>query len=253
MRKTTIARAATGTAKKTARKSTKKKAKKTARKTAKKTTKKRPRKVAKKPVRRTTKKAAKKPVAKKTTARSAAAGTGAASASARRESAPAEKRSAPGAIKKGKRPILVPLDFSRHSEAALVYAAHLAERLRAPLTVLHVVHDLGEAPGYYRMKGRKKQLRKLEDVAGDMLDEFMSRMITRHPKRTAIKSAKRLLVTGLPATRILEVANRIKPKMVIMGSAGRTALSRFLLGSKAEQVLRICPFPVTIVKAGQNK
>ena len=36
--------------------------------------------------------------------------------------------------------------------------------------------------------------------------------------------------------------------MVVMGSAGRTGLSRFLLGSKAEQVLRLCPVPVTIVK-----
>ena len=67
------------------------------------------------------------------------------------------------------RPILVPIDFSPCAEAALLYALELAEQLNAPLTVLHVVHDLGDAPGYYSVKGRKKQLRRMEDVAADML------------------------------------------------------------------------------------
>lgn len=147
----------------------------------------------------------------------------------------------------------MPVDFSAHSEAALAYAAHLAEQIQVPLAVLHVVHDPGEAPGYYRVKSRKKQLRRLEDVARDMFDDFMAKMTKRHPKRTAIIMAKRMLVTGLPVTRILQVAERVNPKMVVMGSAGRTALSRFLLGSKAEQLLRVCPFPVTIVKASEKK
>ena len=38
--------------------------------------------------------------------------------------------------------------------------------------------------------------------------------------------------------------------MVVMGSRGRTGLSRLMLGSKAEQVVRLCPAPVTIVKNG---
>ena len=44
---------------------------------------------------------------------------------------------------KGKnRPILVPVDFSSHSETALVYAAELAEKLGSDLVILHIVHDL---------------------------------------------------------------------------------------------------------------
>ena len=67
-------------------------------------------------------------------------------------------------------PILVPVDFSAHSAVALERGADLAEALNAPLIVLHVVHDLGEAPGYYAVKGLGKQLRRMEDVASDMLD-----------------------------------------------------------------------------------
>lgn len=170
--------------------------------------------------------------------------------SSRTESKPRSKKNAP---KSGNRPILVPLDFSAHAEAALKHAVVLAECLRSPIAVLHVVHDPGDAPGYYQVKGRKKQLRRLEDVAREMLDTFMDKMVKRYPKHVALKESKRLLVTGLPVNRILEVAKKLKPSMLVMGSAGRTGLSRFLLGSKAEQLVRICPFSVTIVKLPKGK
>jgi len=275
-RKTTR-KAAKKTTKRPTKKTTRKTTRKTAKKTAKKPTKKPTKKTAKKPAKRVAKRVAKKTTrktAKKTAKKSAArpAEPAAKKAAARvveraqspampapdtarkkPSTPPSQKLSKPRDLKKDKRPILVPLDFSAHSEAALVYAAHLSDRMGVPLAVLHVVHDPGEAPGYYRVKGQKKQLRRLEDVAGDLMDDFMTRMTKRYPKRPAIKKAKRLLVTGLPATRILEIAKQVKPKMVVMGSAGRTAMSRFLLGSKSEQVLRMCPYPVTIVKMPEGK
>jgi nucleotide-binding universal stress UspA family protein len=155
--------------------------------------------------------------------------------------------------KQHKLPILIPVDFSVYSEAALVYAAELAERIGAPLVVLHVVHDLGEAPGYYSVKGRKKQLRRMEDVAADMLDEFLSEVRKAHPERHTLASAETLLVVGLPVTRILETAEKIEARMIVMGSQGRTGLKHIMLGSKAEQVVNLSPIPVTIVKAKKEK
>lgn len=145
-------------------------------------------------------------------------------------------------------PILVPVDFSPCSEEALLYAANLATSLRFPLTVLHVVHDPGQAPGYYAMKGRKKQLRRMEDVATDMMDEFMLSMKKKHPDQPALAKADTWLVVGLPVTRILEAAAQLHAGMIVMGSQGRTGLAHVLLGSKAEQVVRLSPIPVTIVK-----
>jgi nucleotide-binding universal stress UspA family protein len=150
--------------------------------------------------------------------------------------------------------ILVPVDFSPSSEAALLCATELADALGATLTVLHVVHDLGEAPGYYNsLKGRKKQLRRMEDVASEMLEDFLHKVSKRHPDNTALKNAASTLVVGLPVTRILETAKRTKARMIVMGSQGRTGLSHVLLGSKAEQVVRLSPIPVTIVKAKDVK
>jgi len=145
-------------------------------------------------------------------------------------------------------PILVPVDFSPCSEEALLYAAELAGTLQFPLIVLHVVHDPGQAPGYYTMKGRKKQLRRMEDVAAEMMEEFMLGMKRKHPDQSALESAESSLVVGLPVTRILETAAKVKAGMIVMGSQGRTGLAHVLLGSKSEQVVRLSPIPVTIVK-----
>ena len=143
--------------------------------------------------------------------------------------------------------ILVPVDFSPNSEEALVFAADLAARIEAPLAVLHVVHDPGEAPGYYARRD-PQLLSRIDDVAAEMMDEFLHSMIKAHPGLEIIKKVHIKLVSGLPVTRILEVADKTNPRMVVMGSKGRTGLSHLLLGSKAEQVVRLCPSPVTIIK-----
>ena len=144
--------------------------------------------------------------------------------------------------------ILVPVDFSAHSEAALLFAAKCAAKMGASITVLHVIHDLGEAPGYYLVKGRKKQLRRMEDVATEMLDNFIKHMREEHPHLEPLKNMETLLVKGIPVTRILEVAKKSNTQMIVMGNQGRTGLSHIMLGSKAEQVVRLSPIPVTIVK-----
>lgn len=155
-------------------------------------------------------------------------------------------------VKKKEESILVPVDFSEHSEAALLFAAEFADKLGFTISVLHVVHDLGEAPGYYSVKGRNKVLRRMEDVAEDMLETFMIEMVKKHSEYASLKNAGTMLVVGLPVSRILEIAKRTQARMIVMGSQGRTGLSHVLLGSKAEQIMRLSPIPVTIVKKNKK-
>ena len=150
-------------------------------------------------------------------------------------------------------PILVPIDFSENSEIALLQAAELAEALKAKLVVLHVVHDLSQAPGFYAEKVKKKQLRRMEDIAAEMLQEFMADIHKKHDKLAALQSVDTLLVVGIPVTRILETAGKLHARMIVMGSQGRTGLSHILLGSKAEQVVRLAKIPVMIVKKPGKK
>ena len=148
-------------------------------------------------------------------------------------------------------PGLVAIDFSPDSEAAVLWACDYAGCLGAGLVVLHVVHDPADAPGSY-MKREADLLRPMEDVATEMLGRFLERLETAHPSLAVLKDAERVLVKGIPATRILEVAESKGACQIVMGSRGLTGLPHLLLGSKAERVVQMSPIPVTIVKAGKN-
>jgi nucleotide-binding universal stress UspA family protein len=150
--------------------------------------------------------------------------------------------------KQGQAPILVPVDFSPHSEAALLHACKMAQCLKRPIIVLHVVHDPAEMPGYYNKITKKKTLTRIEDLAKDALDDFMLNLKRKHPDLKILKKADLMLVVGLPVTRILQVGEKLHVSMIVMGSQGRTGLKHLMLGSKAEQVVRLAPVPVTIVK-----
>ena len=153
------------------------------------------------------------------------------------------------ADKPSKQTILVPVDFSAFSEAAALKACELADCMNLPIVILHVVHDPSELPGYYAKMTKKKHLVRMEDVAKEMLEEFMDMLMKAHPSNKCLAEAKSMLVVGVPVGRILEVAKSVDAAMIVMGSQGRTGLKHIMLGSKAEQVVRLSPVSVTIVKS----
>ena len=114
--------------------------------------------------------------------------------------------------------------------------------------LLHVVHDRAEGPGYYR-HDKKDAMRPMEDVAERMLQKFIDDIGRENSHFESFKNLNTEIVTGLPVPKILEVAERINARMIVMGSQGLTGLAHLLIGSKAEQVVRISKIPVTIVKS----
>ncbi len=150
-----------------------------------------------------------------------------------------------------KQPILVAVDFSSHSAAALAWAARLARDRSVPLLVLHVVHDPASAPGYY-IQQSEPELRRLEERAADLLNEFMAEQHKVCPELAQLSELQTMLAVGLPATRILEVAQKVRASQIVVGSQGRTGLSQLMLGSKAQRVAQLAPIPVTIVKAPEH-
>jgi nucleotide-binding universal stress UspA family protein len=144
-------------------------------------------------------------------------------------------------------PILVPVDFSESSEAALMFAVGLSRCMQCSLLVLHVVHDPGSMPGYYSRALKKKQLVRIEDGAAEMLDEFVHRVVKQHPELKDL-NLESMMVKGLPSTRILEVADKINATMIVVGSKGLTGLKHMLMGSVAEHLVHLCRIPVTVVK-----
>jgi nucleotide-binding universal stress UspA family protein len=148
----------------------------------------------------------------------------------------------------GEAPILVAVDFSPDSDAAFAWAADLAGRLAAPLHVLHVVHEPAASPGYYERTGGSDWV-QLESVARKMLERYVQQMREKLPGLGALPGLDASVVSGLPETRILEIAERVGARMIVLGGQGRTALADILLGSKAERVVRLSSVPVTVVRA----
>lgn len=143
--------------------------------------------------------------------------------------------------------ILVAVDFSPASEAALNRAVDLATRTRAELHVLHVVpgphssqdvvfHDVpGDDRTFYRRLWRE---------ADSHLEEILDGI------RTDGATVHRKLAGGLPSRATLAYARREEADLIVMGTHGRRGLRRFFLGSVAGEVLRRTEIPVLIVPAG---
>ena len=144
-------------------------------------------------------------------------------------------------------PVLVAVDFSDDSRAAVAWAGAEADRLGVGLQVLHVVHDPASSPNFYRSVD-DDWLRPMADLAREMMDTFIAEIRAEHGELKALALAETRLVIGLPAGRIVEVATGISAPLVVVGSRGRTGLSHILLGSVAERVVQLAPMPVVVVK-----
>ena len=144
-------------------------------------------------------------------------------------------------------PILVAVDFSIHSAAALRWALGEAVVHNCNVVVVHVVNDPGAAPGYYlEPEGAGDEpvaLSRMDERAAAMLQGFLAPF-----EAEAGGILDSVLVSGLPSTRILEVAEAQGARQIVVGSRGRTGLFPGMLGSKALRVAQLAELPVTIVK-----
>ena len=151
------------------------------------------------------------------------------------------------------RPVLVAVDFSPDSEAALLWARDYANATGIRLVLLHVVHDPGDMPGYYSKLIKKKRAGRIQETAAEAFTDFMDRVHKAKPDLQPLRDAMRMMVVGLPVARILEVVDAVRPFTVVVGSQGRTGLKNVLIGSKAGQLVQLCKEPVTVVKSGKTR
>jgi nucleotide-binding universal stress UspA family protein len=149
------------------------------------------------------------------------------------------------------RPLLVGVDFSPACEAALAAGARRAEAAHAPLLVVHVVHERGNYPGFYCKARRPDDVRPISDIAAEMLDSFMQKMIAKYPQWPAIAEAERVLVAGVPDHRILELAKIRGAQQILVGDSnpGRSVVLERMLGSVGDWLNRHSSIPVQRVAA----
>lgn len=149
-------------------------------------------------------------------------------------------------------PVLVAIDFSDDARAALLWACRFADCNEARLVLLHVVHDPASNPGFYRSE-HQDQMRPMQDVAENMMAEFLAGVIGEYPGLDLLNLADTRLVTGLPPGRIVETAELLDARLIVIGSRGMTGWSHLMLGSVAERVIELSTRPVVVVKAKNRK
>jgi nucleotide-binding universal stress UspA family protein len=121
--------------------------------------------------------------------------------------------------------ILHPTDFSDAADAAFHLACSLARDHGSHIEILHVVTPVTVAYTEGVMLPPTEDIKPTESID-----------VTRH------------LVEGDPAAEILRVARETNADLIVMGTHGRRGLTRLLMGSAAEEVVRKASCPVLTVK-----
>lgn len=140
------------------------------------------------------------------------------------------------------RTLLVPLDGSHASEGALPWALELAAKHQAEIVLLRVgrepnileVQDIGSLEAF---------LKDQEEKCRQYLQE-----VKAHLKSNAFVRVRLDYASGLPAKVILAKARDLGISMIVMNSHGRDGVTRWWMGSVAEQVSRHAPCPVLLVR-----
>jgi nucleotide-binding universal stress UspA family protein len=142
------------------------------------------------------------------------------------------------------RSILVPVDFSIYARQALRHARELAAFFGARVDLLHVL-DAHIHPTFYNAG-----VFSLNDLIPDA-DRKAAAHLEQFYRETdgPVDAVRTEVVTGVPATEIVDYARRARTDLILLSTHGLTGLEHFLIGSVAEKVVRTAPCPVLTVKA----
>jgi nucleotide-binding universal stress UspA family protein len=136
--------------------------------------------------------------------------------------------------------VLVPIDDSPLATRALEHA--LTSYPEASITVLHVIDYIEESYSAKLLVGEERLRERAEEKAERLFEdarELAAEYDTGVDTATAV---------GKPSREIVEYADDHDVDLVVLGSHGRRPLSRVLLGTVAESVVRRASTPVTVIR-----
>jgi universal stress protein A len=139
--------------------------------------------------------------------------------------------------------ILHPSDFSAGSRPAFEKAIEMVKTNRATLELLHVMTPVVSIRSTMSPKMYDERVAFANAQARKKMQSLVKRA------RAAGVKATSTIVEGVAADRIVRVARAKRADLIIMGTHGRTGVTRLLLGSVASRVISSSPCPVLIVRS----
>jgi nucleotide-binding universal stress UspA family protein len=139
---------------------------------------------------------------------------------------------------------MIATDGSEASKYAADVGISLARRSAGKVFAVYVVdvQRLVQLHGYTTLHGLK------ENLLNAMLNEGEEAVayLEKKSKEAGI-SCEKVILKGNPSDELLKYSNEFGVDILVIGSIGRTGISRFLLGSVAEKVVRHSEVPVMVV------
>jgi nucleotide-binding universal stress UspA family protein len=137
--------------------------------------------------------------------------------------------------------ILVGVDGSEASEGAARLAAEIALRFGARLTLAYVVPRLLLPPDAYGLTNEE-----VEQEHQAFAEKLLSTATTRLGEPGV--EVDTLVLVGSPAESLAQTAGAPDVGLVVVGSRGRGAVARMLLGSVTDRLVHVSPKPVLVVR-----
>jgi nucleotide-binding universal stress UspA family protein len=152
-----------------------------------------------------------------------------------------------GGLMSAYRKILVAVDGSPAANKGLREATRLAREERARLVIVHIVNDFH---AYYSMEGAglTANLREQLRQAGRKILDKAQALARR--QGVEANTVLREIYGGPAAPEIVREAKKQRADLIVLGTHGRRGMTRLVMGSDAEEVVRSSPVPVLLVRVG---
>lgn len=141
--------------------------------------------------------------------------------------------------------ILVPVDGSETSNKALVTALQFARDFGGRVRLVHVMEELTYLTAYDPYGYSGDLVTVMRETGEKILDQGMAMAQSAGVEADSMlfdKSGERLAET------VADAAKRWNADLIVAGTHGRRGLGRVLMGSGAEQIVRLAPVPVLVVR-----
>jgi len=142
--------------------------------------------------------------------------------------------------------ILCPVDFFPASDAAVNYAAGLAENYGATIHLLHVVTPV-TAGAFEFAFDIAEVTESIERKCAEELNELATKL-----KKAGIPAEAQVRI-GDVYEEIKDAIAEVKPELIVMGTHGRRGVERWFMGSTTEKLLRHSPVPMVTISATGEK
>jgi nucleotide-binding universal stress UspA family protein len=141
--------------------------------------------------------------------------------------------------------ILVPVDFSPFSSEALRAATDIAQLRKAELTVLHVSED----PPFPNTYGQESvAYANWNEIRTQVEEDAKKELAAIISETTSGQNVASINVWGHPVHEILQIAEDGAFDLIVLSTHGRSGLSRLVMGSVAERVIRHAHCPVLVMR-----